>query len=281
MNDYIKVDFNINPNDEIQADVLSALLCDAGYESFETTASGLNAYISKSRFDSNALPEILSGFEFTSAISWSEEEIVGVDWNEEWEKHYFTPMIIADECVIHSTFHTEYPKLKYDIVIDPKMAFGTGHHETTSLMVEQILNENLKSKSVLDMGTGTGILAIIASKCGCKDVTGIEIDEAAYVNALENLPLNNVENADVKLGDATLLVDEPEKDVILANINRNIITNDIDKYCHVLKKGGIMLLSGFYVKDIPVIMEVAEPLGLEKVGYKEKNNWAMLKLRKL
>lgn len=281
MNDYIKVDFNINPNDEIQADVLSALLCDAGYESFETTASGLNAYIPKSRFDSNALPEILSGFEFTSAISWSEEEIVGVDWNEEWEKHYFTPMIIADECVIHSTFHTEYPKLKYDIVIDPKMAFGTGHHETTSLMVEQILNENLKSKSVLDMGTGTGILAIIASKCGCKDVTGIEIDEAAYVNALENLPLNNVENANVKLGDATLLVDEPEKDVILANINRNIITNDIDKYCHVLKKGGIMLLSGFYVKDIPVIMEVAEPLGLEKVEYKEKNNWAMLKLRKL
>lgn len=281
MNDYIKVEFNINPNDEIQADVLSSLLCDAGYESFETTPSGLNAYVPKGKFDSNALPGILAGFEFTSAISWTEEEIAGVDWNEEWEKHYFTPMVIANECVIHSTFHTDYPKLKYDVIIDPKMAFGTGHHETTSLMVEQILSENLESKSVLDMGTGTGILAIMASKCGCKDVTGIEIDEAAYVNALENLPLNDVKNAVIKLGDASLLANEAEKDIIFANINRNIITADIDKYCNVLKTGGTMLLSGFYVKDIPLIMEVAEPLGLKKVGYKEKNNWAMLKLQKL
>ncbi len=281
MNDYIKVEFNINPNDEIQADVLSSLLCDAGYESFETTPSGLNAYIPKGKFDSNALPGILAGFEFTSAISWSEEIIEGADWNEEWEKHYFTPMVIANECVIHSTFHTDYPKLKYDVVIDPKMAFGTGHHETTSLMAEQILSENLDSKSVLDMGTGTGILAIIASKCGCKEVTGIEIDEAAYVNALENLSLNDVKNADIKLGDASLLANEVEKDIIFANINRNIITADIDKYCKVLKTGGTMLLSGFYVKDIPVIMEVAEPLGLKKIEYKEKNNWAMLKLQKL
>ena len=281
MNDYIKVEFNINPNDEIQADVLSSLLCDAGYESFETTPSGLNAYVPKGKFDSNALPGILAGFEFTSAISWTEEEIAGVDWNEEWEKHYFTPMVIANECVIHSTFHTDYPKLKYDVIIDPKMAFGTGHHETTSLMVKQILSENLESKSVLDMGTGTGILAIMASKCGCKDVTGIEIDEAAYVNALENLPLNDVKNAVIKLGDASLLANEAEKDIIFANINRNIITADIDKYCNVLKTGGTMLLSGFYVKDIPLIMEVAEPLGLKKVGYKEKNNWAMLKLQKL
>lgn len=280
MNDYKKVTFVVTPNDEVQCDVLAALLCDEGYESFEQKDDGIVAYVQCDMFDEHKIDEALSQFDFSSKISWTSESIEGRDWNEEWEKNYFTPMVIADKCVIHSTFHKDYPKLKYDIVIDPKMAFGTGHHETTNLMVEQILQEDMNGKSVLDMGTGTGILAILSSMHGAESALGIEIDGFAYENAIENIKMNKVENVKILHGDASLL-ENMQFDYVIANINRNIITSDLDKYVKVLKENGKMFLSGFYVGDIPVIMQVAKPLGLEEIKYNEKKNWAMLMLSKV
>lgn len=280
MNDYIKATFTVDPVDEVQCDVLAALLCEAGFESFEQTETGVVAYAPSGDFAEEKVAEALCGFEFTSRIDWIHEFVEGRDWNEEWEKNYFTPMVIADRCVIHSTFHKDYPRLEYDIVIDPKMAFGTGHHETTNLMVEQILREDMRGKSVLDMGTGTGILAMIASKCGAKEAVGIEIDEFAFQNTLENVKLNAVENVTMLLGDASLLKPEMQFDYVIANINRNIITADIDRYAMVLRKGGKMLLSGFYEEDIPVVLASAAPLGLTELLHNVKNRWTMLLLTK-
>ena len=281
MNDYIKTSFKVEPNDEVQCDILAALLCEIGYESFEQNNTGINAFIKLELFDNNKISEVLAEFDFSSKISWENERIEGRDWNEEWEKNYFTPMVIADRCVIHSTFHKDYPKMEYDIVIDPKMAFGTGHHETTNLMVEQILREDMEDKSVLDMGTGTGILAMLASMCGAKEAIGIEIDEFAFQNTLENVKLNAVENVQMLLGDASLLKSEWQFDYVIANINRNIITEDISRYAMVLKSGGKMLLSGFYEQDIHIINEVAKPLGLIEVLHNVKNRWTMLLLTKI
>lgn len=280
MNDYIKATFTVDPVDEVQCDVLAALLCEAGFESFEQTKTGVVAYAPSGDFAEEKVAEALRGFEFTSRIDWIHEFVEGRDWNEEWEKNYFTPMVIADRCVIHSTFHKDYPRLEYDIVIDPKMAFGTGHHETTNLMVEQILREDMRGKSVLDMGTGTGILAMLASKCGAKEAVGIEIDEFAFQNTLENVKLNAVENVTMLLGDASLLKPEMQFDYVIANINRNIITADIDRYAMVLRKGGKMLLSGFYEEDIPVVLASAAPLGLTELLHNVKNRWTMLLLTK-
>lgn len=280
MNDYIKATFTVDPVDEVQCDVLAALLCEAGFESFEQTETGVVAYAPSGDFAEEKVAEALRGFEFTSRIEWTHEFVEGRDWNEEWEKNYFTPMVIADRCVIHSTFHKDYPRLEYDIVIDPKMAFGTGHHETTNLMVEQILREDMRGKSVLDMGTGTGILAMLASKCGAKEAVGIEIDEFAFQNTLENVKLNAVENVTMLLGDASLLKPEMQFDYVIANINRNIITADIDRYAMVLRKGGKMLLSGFYEEDIPVVLASAAPLCLTELLHNVKNRWTMLLLTK-
>ena len=280
MNDYIKATFTVDPVDEVQCEVLAALLCEAGFESFEQTETGVVAYAPSGDFAEEKVAEALCGFEFTSRIDWIHEFVEGRDWNEEWEKNYFTPMVIADRCVIHSTFHKDYPRLEYDIVIDPKMAFGTGHHETTNLMVEQILREDMRGKSVLDMGTGTGILAMLASKCGAKEAVGIEIDEFAFQNTLENVKLNAVENVTMLLGDASLLKPEMQFDYVIANINRNIITADIDRYAMVLRKGGKMLLSGFYEEDIPVVLASAAPLGLTELLHNVKNRWTMLLLTK-
>ena len=280
MNDYIKATFTVDPVDEVQCDVLAALLCEAGFESFEQTETGVVAYAPSGDFAEEKVAEALRGFEFTSRIEWIHEFVEGRDWNEEWEKNYFTPMVIADRCVIHSTFHKDYPRLEYDIVIDPKMAFGTGHHETTNLMVEQILREDMRGKSVLDMGTGTGILAMLASKCGAKEAVGIEIDEFAFQNTLENVKLNAVENVTMLLGDASLLKPEMQFDYVIANINRNIITADIDRYAMVLRKGGKMLLSGFYEEDIPVVLASAAPLGLTELLHNVKNRWTILLLTK-
>lgn len=280
MNDYIKATFTIDPVDEDRCDVLAALLAEAGFESFEQTGTGVVAYAPSGDYSDERVEEALGQFCFDSRVTWEHEFIEGRDWNEEWEKNYFTPMVIADRCVIHSTFHKDYPKMEYDIVIDPKMAFGTGHHETTCLMVEQILREDMRGKSVLDMGTGTGILAMLASKCGASHAVGIEIDEFAFQNTLENVKLNAVENVEMLLGDASLLKPTIQFDYVIANINRNIITADIDRYAMVLREGGIMLLSGFYESDIPVVMEAARPLGLSEVLHNVKKSWTMLMLTK-
>lgn len=280
MQDYISLRIDVKPADETITDLLAAFLCDIGYESFSPDESGLTAYIRDDLFDKESVKTIIEEFPIPCEMKFHFETIVGKDWNEEWEKHYFQPIVIGDICVVHSTFHTEVPEAAIDIVIDPKMAFGTGHHSTTSLMMRRILDSEIKGKTVIDMGTGTGILAILARKLGASRVTGIEIDPFAWENAVDNIKLNNTE-IEMICGDASKLTHLSPSDYLLANINRNIIVEDLSKYSERLNPGGIMYLSGFYDSDIPVIAEESEKHGLRYIDKIIDNGWAAIKLVKM
>ena len=280
MNDYYKVKFTLAPCLAYECDILAALLADVGFESFEQTDDGVDAFVKKELWDKDAVSEVIKLYDFEAKIDFSEELVVGQDWNEEWEKHYFNPIVFEDKCVIHSSFHKDFPRLQYDIVIDPKMAFGTGHHETTSLMIKRILDAEMSGKSVLDMGTGTGVLAILSAMVGATHVVGVEIDPPAYENAVANAQLNGHPEIDLRLGGAETVAESNSFDFVLANINRNIITADIDRYASALKVGGEMMLSGFYVDDVPVVEAAANKCGLERVSVIEKNRWANLQLVK-
>ncbi|MBD5343146.1 MAG: 50S ribosomal protein L11 methyltransferase [Bacteroides sp.] len=280
MNDYRELRLNLKPCSEDATDVLAALLADAGYESFVPDRQGLTAYIKDELFNEDALNEALSAFPFEAEISRGVSLVEGQDWNSEWEKNYFKPIVVGERCVIHSSFHTDVPSADYDIVIDPKMAFGTGHHATTSQVISALLDIDESGLSVIDMGTGTGILAILCAMRGAAQVNGIEIDPGAYENALENVSLNGqADRVRLHCGDASLLPSMPRADLFIANINRNIITGDLAAYVSSLKPGATMLLSGFYEADIPVIMEVAAPLGLTEVSHSVLNDWTCLKLK--
>ena len=197
--------------------------------------------------------------------------------NEEWEKNFFQPIVIGDRCCIHSTFHKDTPKTEYEILINPQMAFGTGHHETTSSIISEMLEADLKGKSVLDMGCGTSILAILASMRGANPVTAIDIDDWCVNNSKDNIALNHIHNITVELGDANLLKGRKPFDVIIANINRNILLADLPHYAACMHPGSEIFMSGFYMQDIPFIREKAESLGMEFVHHREKNNWAAVK----
>ncbi len=277
MTDYQQIRLDITPCDENITDLFAAFFADCGYESFVPDETGLTAYINSTLFNKEDVESIIADFPMEVDAKLTVDFIEGKDWNEEWEKNYFQPIVIADQCVIHSTFHKDVPNAKYDIVIDPKMAFGTGHHSTTSLILQTLLETDMKGKSVIDMGTGTGILAILSAMLGAEKVTGIEIDPGAYENALEHVELNNV-NVDVLLGDASRLNELQPADIFIANINRNIILADISSYRKNLKPGGILLLSGFYESDIAMIERAANALGLEVVSYKEDKDWVAVKL---
>lgn len=279
MNDYVKATFHMDPVSEVRQDLLSALLCQAGGETFVNTEDGIEAYFPVGLFDVKAVAEVTSQMTTRQNIRWEYEVIEGRDWNEEWEKNYFAPIVVSDRCVIHSSFHRDYPRLELDVTIDPKMAFGTGHHDTTTLMIEQLFRQDLNGKQVLDVGTGTGILAIVASKLGAAACRGIEIDEFAYNNALENMAANKVENVQLLLGDASLIESHWQCDLVMANINRNIITADIQRYASALKPGGLMQLSGFYEADTDAILDAATPHGLVEESRHVRNRWAMLALR--
>ncbi|MGL5893513.1 MAG: 50S ribosomal protein L11 methyltransferase [Bacteroidales bacterium] len=274
---YLEFQFKMTPCDEVHSDILSAQLGEIGFESFVTTQDGVDAYIQVNLFDEEALRNIISDFPLDCTINYTYAEVIAQNWNEEWEKHYFNPIIIEGRCVIHSSFHKEIPNVEYDILIDPKMSFGTGHHETTSLMLTHLLDSELNGSHFLDMGCGTAVLAILASKKGAKDITAIDIDEWATENAIENCRLNNTNNIKVLHGDASLLKDESMFDTIFANINRNILLDDMHNYTAKLIKGGALFMSGFYKEDLQIIEEKANPLGLKLDNFKEKNNWVAAK----
>ncbi len=281
MNDYMKVRVDLCPCSEDATDFFAALLADVGYESFEPDAEGLTAYVPVSDFSDEKLRDVAESFPMDCRVSTSAEPVPGQDWNKEWEKHYFKPIVVGNECVIHSTFHTDVPAARYDIVIDPKMAFGTGHHATTAQIIARLLDLDLAGRSVVDMGTGTGILAILCAMREAGKVTGIEIDPFAYANALENVALNNHGEITIINGDATALGQVEPVDLFIANINRNIITADLANYAARLKTGGVMLLSGFYEHDIPVIMATASALGLKETLHTvQGDHWTCLQLAK-
>ncbi len=280
MQDYIALRIDAVPCLEDITDLLAAFLCDEGFESFKPDDCGLTAYVRTDLYDEGAVKKILEEFPIDTDFTFSSGTVKGEDWNEEWEKHYFQPIVVDDKCVVHSSFHKDVPSAEYDIVIDPKMAFGTGHHSTTSNMMRHILSSDMEGKSVIDMGTGTGILAILCKMKGADNVTGIEIDPFAWENAVENAALNNVK-VNMLCGDAGLLAGLDQADYFLANINRNVITSDIESYASCLKQGGIMLLSGFYRSDIPIVEKTANEYGLFLESEKEDNDWVALRFKKV
>lgn len=282
MNNYFEVRVTPTPCNETITDILAALLADEGYESFVPDESGLTAYIKSTDYSRSTLEEALEAFPIADiAFEAKATEVEGRDWNREWEQNYFQPIVVADRCVIHSSFHHDIPKCEYDIVIDPKMAFGTGHHQTTSLIIDRLLNLDLCDKHVIDVGTGTGILAILAAMRGARPVEAIEIDEFAYVNAVENVKINNHPEIDVILGDAAKLKGISPADILIANINRNIILGDMGRYSEAIKPGGTAIFSGFYVEDIPILSEAALKSGLMVVNHTERDRWASLLLKKI
>ena len=280
MNDYIEVRIDADPCTEDITDLLAAELADIGFESFVADSKGLTAYAPAKLYDKEAVKNALADFAIDCSLKVSDNFVEGRDWNAEWEKNYFRPIVIGKRVAIYSSFHTDVPEAEHRIVIDPKMAFGTGHHATTSQVIKAMLELDLRDKSVIDMGTGTGILAILAAQLGAAPVTGIEIDEFAYVNAVENIRLNGHPEIVLINGDASALAGVPPCDVFIANINRNIITGDIDRYAKALKTGGTMLLSGFYVEDIPVVAAAAARHGLRETGYTDEERWVCLRLTK-
>lgn len=280
MNDYTEVRIDMSPCNETMTDVMAALLCEHGYESFVPDESGMTAYIKLEDFDKKVLDEVTAELPFDTSVTVKCETVEGRDWNLEWEKNYFKPITVDGKCVIHSSFHTDIPSMPYDIVIDPKMAFGTGHHQTTTLIIRRLLELPLEGRSVIDMGTGTGILAILAAMRGAGPVTAIEIDEFAHVNAVENVSLNRHPEINVVLGDASALAGVEPVDLFLANINRNIIVGDLQVYASRLKEGGTMLLSGFYEDDIAIVLDEARKHGLEYVGHTVLERWSCLELKK-
>lgn len=287
MIDYVCLRLRMAPFSTDAADLMAAYLVEIGYESFVTEEDGLSAYIMAKSFNEVAVKDILEEYPIPIEIEYSFYTEKGKDWNEEWEKNYFQPIIIDEECVIHSSFHSDYPKLKYEIVIDPKMAFGTGHHATTTMMVSQMLQLDLKGKVVTDMGTGTGILAILASMLGAKEVSAIEIDPGAVDNARENVLLNDksyskdLSSGHIKVyeGDAEVIRSLPRADVFLANINRNVILADLPLYVEGMNRGAILLLSGFYEADIPIIEKAASLYGLKMVSKRVyEGDWASVRM---
>lgn len=268
---YQKVKIKITPFQEWLRDVLSAQLAEIGFDSFIETEDGLEAFVPESLYDESNMLAILDNYSDNFEFETEAELIPEQNWNEVWEKNYFQPLLIGD-CLIRAPFHSDYPSAKYEIVIEPNMAFGTGNHETTSSIIEQILITDLADKKVLDMGCGTGILAILASMKGAREITAIDIDKWAYEATVENAQINNCPNIKAFQGDASLLGNE-SFDVIFANIHKNVLLNDMPAYCQVLKPGGNLIMSGFYQHDIPDIKEKAEQLGLKDAGYVEKNKW--------
>lgn len=275
-NIYIEYNFTVTPK-EPATEILIAELGNVGFESFIENENGVIAYIQKVSWNDSILDSIfvLNSNEFL--IDYTKSEVAQTNWNAEWEKNF--EAIHVDNLVsIRAPFHKN-PHLKYDIVIEPKMSFGTGHHETTHMMIQHLLNLNLDNKKVLDMGCGTGILAIFAEMKGANPTDAIDIDNWCYLNSLENIGRNNCQFISVFEGDSSLLINK-KYDVIIANINRNILLADMETYTNCLNQNGVLLLSGFYKEDILIINEEVSKFNLKLETTIERNNWVALKYQK-
>lgn len=269
---YNQVLFTCEPYSELATDILAAQLAEIGFESFLQGDEGLEAYIPLSLYNPDEIQKVVDDFPLEVRITFCASVMEEKNWNEEWEKNYFKPITIGEQCCIHSSFHHPEGSFRYRILIDPKMAFGTGHHQTTGLILREILDMELNRKPVLDMGCGTGVLAILAAMKGAEPVTAIDIEEWAYNNAVENVELNGTAHVRVRNGGAELLGEE-SYEVIFANINRNILLRDLPCYTAVLERGGVLIMSGFYLDDLPRIREKADELGLLFTHFREMDQW--------
>ncbi|MDZ4663871.1 MAG: 50S ribosomal protein L11 methyltransferase [Bacteroidota bacterium] len=275
MSNYIAYYFTVVPT-QPGTDILIASLGDAGFESFVENEEGFEAYITEElEKNINLNKFIFEDFKFT----FEKDKIEQSNWNSEWEKN-FEPVLVEDLLLIRAPFHAEVKSIKHEIVIMPKMSFGTGHHDTTWLMCKQLFDLELQGKSVLDMGTGTGILAIVAKKLGATTIVGIDIDEWSAENAKENCIANDGAEIEIRLGDKELLDNYKSFDVILANINKNVLKIQIPLYSKLLKENGILLMSGFFTTDVEELEKFVNENKLNLIDRYAKNNWAVMKLKK-
>lgn len=270
---YIEIDCTVVPLNPGR-DILMAELAERGFESFVETETGLLAYIPQESFLEEAIESIALLYQQEINISFQKKIIEDENWNKQWESN-FQPIVIDGRCTIRAPFHPSPKAIDYDIVIEPKMSFGTGHHETTRLMIQKLLELDVDKKSLLDMGCGTGVLAILASKRGATPITAIDIDEWAYINTVENVGINSISNIKIYKGNAQII--EGDKFYfILANINRNILLEDMPNYYQSLDKGGNLIMSGFLESDIAVLCEKAKEIGLDYKDQAVVNNWSLL-----
>lgn len=274
---YIVVKLRIKNGRSTDNEILIARMEVIGYESFEEHFDGIDAYVGEKDFSEKDLELLQSELQENIPFSYEWEYLEDKNWNEKWEAAYKS-IEIGTELIVRSSFHEIDKDYRYEVVIDPKMAFGTGHHETTRLMLYEMLVMDFVGKKVLDIGCGTGILSIVASKKGAKEIKAIDIDEKAYENTIINLEENRVQNVEVE----KVFVDEVEGvfDIILANINRNVLLQDLAKYKKRMKEGGILLLSGFYRHDVSLFEECLALLGLNKCKECVENDWTLLKVLK-
>ena len=272
-NSYIGYHFTIEPK-ELGSEILIAELGEKAFESFTETETGIDAFVQKELWDETILDGIfiLQSEEFS--INYTFEEIEQINWNEEWEKN-FEPIEVDGKCHVRAPFHPK-TEAEFDIVIEPKMSFGTGHHETTHMMIQHLLEMDVTGLKTLDMGCGTAILAILAEMKGAQPIDAIDIDNWCYLNSIENAERNNCKHISVYEGDAALLQGK-KYDLIIANINRNILLNDMQSYVDCLNAGGTILFSGFYEEDIPFIDSSCTEKGLTYIKKFQRNNWVSLK----
>lgn len=277
--DYIEVKIAPCPYSDDVADVLAALLAARGFDSFEKREDELWAYCPEGAFHESELETLLADFPLPDVrCSYSVARVETKNWNETWEQEAFVPIVLGDRCVIHAPADAgKVPACRFDITILPRMSFGSGHHETTSQLLEEILELPLAGKRVLDMGCGTAVLGILAAKCGAASVRAIDIDDWVCEAAKENVVLNAVPQVRVELGDASSLDGGGDYDFIFANINRNILLADMNRYAEHLAVGGELLMSGFYEEDIPAIRDCAENLGLSCRGHRERHHWVVIR----
>jgi len=273
---YSEVIFNLSTSEEFHKDLLINTLSEIGFDTFEDFDLGFKAYILSSELQVEKIEQIKVVYSDMFSFIFVAKSIPHQNWNEIWESN-FEPLQVGDRCYIRATFHEPHPEYQYEIVIDPKMAFGTGHHQTTALMMQFMLDENFKGQQVLDMGCGTGILAILASKMGAKEVLAIDYDEICFESTIENSQMNRINNIKALCGSKEVIPDQ-KFDTILANINRNILLDQLDRYAEVAKPGAALFLSGFYEEpDLDIIKQKCISIGFDYKQHLELNNWVSAK----
>ena len=269
---YQEYNFSIQGTEDFHQDLLINSLSGIGFDTFEDLESGFKAYIPDGKDIGRQLKEIASLYSGMFTFSFEVNSIPHQNWNEVWESN-FQPLLVKDRCYIRATFHEPRPEYEFEIIIDPKMAFGTGHHQTTALMMELMMETDFRNKKVLDMGCGTGILAILASHLGAEEITAIDYDQICFESTVENSSLNKVDNIRPLCGSKEV-IPEASFDIILANINRNILLDQIDRYAEVLSPGGVIFFSGFYENpDLNIIINKSNTYCLKYISHKKQNNW--------
>ena len=275
---YKEYNFTITGTEDFHKDLLINSLAEMGFDTFEDTELGFKAYIPQDVPIEGCITKLAEQYSSLFTFSFEVKVIPHQNWNELWESN-FEPLKINERCYIRATFHEPHPEYEFEIIVDPKMAFGTGHHQTTALMMEFMMEADFNGKKVLDMGCGTGILAILASRLGADSIVAIDYDPVCYESAIENSHLNNIHNI-LPLCGSKEVIPEQKFDIILANINRNILLDQIDRYSAVLSPGGLIFFSGFYLDpDLNIITEKSKGCGLAYIYHKEKNNWVAAKFQ--